>query len=275
MKFDMSAAWNEAMRLVGANKDVLFVIAGVFFFLPNVAFMLLFAGDMAAIEATQAANPDPEAVGAAMMAFYASVWWVLLLVALVQGVGMLGLLTLLSDRARPTVGQALATGAKLLLPYIAAQVIITFLLAAIFVVPFAIGAAAGAVTGILVGIVAVAVLAYVFTKLMLVSPVIAIERVTNPFAAIARSWRLTKGNSLRLFFFVFLIGVALIVVGSVLGMIVGVVFAFGGPESALIGQSLVSSLVNALFVTLLLAVLAAIHRQLTGGSPETISETFS
>ena len=31
------------------------------------------------------------------------------------------------------------------------------------------------------------------------APVIAIEEVRNPIAAITRSWRLTKGNSLRIF----------------------------------------------------------------------------
>ena len=35
MKFDMSAAWNEATRLMAANRDVLLIVAGVFFFQRN------------------------------------------------------------------------------------------------------------------------------------------------------------------------------------------------------------------------------------------------
>ena len=90
MKFDMTAAWNEAMRLANANRDVLLVVAGVFFFLPYVAFMLLFRDRMNALEAAQASRPDPEAASAAMMGFYGDIWWVILLIAVIQGIGMLG-----------------------------------------------------------------------------------------------------------------------------------------------------------------------------------------
>ena len=123
MKFDMSAAWNEAVRLMSGNRDVLLVVAGVFFFLPNVIFMLVFSSQLSAIEAAQASNPDPKAVWQAMMGFYGEIWWMILLMAVVQGIGMLGLLALLSDRSRPTVGEALKTGTKLLLPYIGAQLL--------------------------------------------------------------------------------------------------------------------------------------------------------
>ena len=108
MKFDMGAAWNEAMRLLAANRQVVAIVAGVFFFLPYLAFMLLFMNQMEALEASQMANPDPGAVGKAMFGFYGEIWWVLVLMAVIQAIGMLGLLALLTDRSRPTVGQALA-----------------------------------------------------------------------------------------------------------------------------------------------------------------------
>ena len=40
MKFDMGAAWNEAMRLISGNLQVIAIVAGVFFFLPYFAFSL-------------------------------------------------------------------------------------------------------------------------------------------------------------------------------------------------------------------------------------------
>ena len=107
MKFDMTAAWSEAMRTVAANRQVIAVVAGVFFFLPYLAFMLMFMNRMSALEAAQASNPDPEAMGEAMMGFYGETWWIVLLAAVIQGIGMLGLLTLLTDLSRPTVGDAL------------------------------------------------------------------------------------------------------------------------------------------------------------------------
>lgn len=275
MKFDMTAAWNEAIRLLGANRDVVMVVAGVFFFLPYVIFMLLFMNQMADLQAAQAASPDPEAMTNAMMGFYGEVWWVVLLMAVIQGVGMLGLLALLRDRARPTVGEALKTGAKYLLPYLGAQILTSFLMLLLLLIPFVVAGAAGTGAGVLVGLVVAAVAAYLFTKFSLVPPVIAVERVGNPLTALGRSWALTKGNTLRIFLFIVLLGIALLLISMVLGAIIGIILAFAGSETALIGQAIVSGFTNAVFVTIFLAVLAAIHRQLAGPAPETVGETFS
>jgi hypothetical protein len=274
MKFDMTAAWSEAVRLLAANRQVIAVVAGVFFFLPYVAFMLLFTNQMSALEASQAANPDPEAMGQAMLGFYGDIWWIVLIAAVIQGIGMLGLLTLLSDRARPTVGEALKIGAKLLLPYFGAQLLISVLLGLLILLPIAIGTAVSATAGVLLGIVAVVVFLYLFTKFLLAPAVIAIERQANPLTALGRSWRLTKGNSVRIFLFVFLLFVAVAVVGGVFSMVVGLVLALGGAETALIGQAVISGLVNAVFYVIFLGVLAAIYRQLAGASTEDVRETF-
>lgn len=275
MKFDMSAAWNEAVRLMSGNRDVLLVVAGVFFFLPNVIFMLVFSSQMAAIEAAQASNPDPKGVWQAMSGFYGEVWWMILLMALVQGVGMLGLLALLSDRSRPTVGEALKTGVKLLLPYIGAQLLTSLAFGLLALIPFAVGAGISPIAGVLLGLIALVAIFYIFTKFMLASPVIAIEKVSNPIEALSRSWRLTKGNSVRLFAFVVLLLIAMVIVGGVLSAIFGLVFAIMGAEIARVGNAIVSGVVNAAFYTIFLAALAAIHRQLAGPSPETVGETFS
>lgn len=273
MKFDMSAAWNEATRLMAANRDVLLVVAGVFFFLPYVAFMLLFMNEMAALEAAQASNPDPSAMGEAMFGFYGQVWWVVLLMALIQGVGMIGLLALLSDRSRPTVGEALKTGLRLLLPYVGAQLLASCIYGLLILVPIAVGAGTSAAVGVSVGLAAAVALAYLFVKFLLVSPVIAIEKVANPLAAMGRSWRLTKGNSLRLFFFVLLLLVALVIVGAVASMILGLGLALAGAEIALVGNAIVSGLINAAFYVVFLAVLAAVHRQLAGTQAEAAAPT--
>ena len=274
MKFDMGAAWNEAMRLIAANRQVVAIVAGVFFFLPYLAFMLLFMNQMEALEAAQMANPNPEAVGAAMMDFYGQIWWAILLMVVIQAIGMLGLLALLTDRSRPTVGEALSIGAKLFLPYLGAQLVVSVVLGIMMLLPFAVGAAVSVTAGVLLGLIAIVALCYLFTKFMLVPPVIAIERETNPLTALGRSWRLTKGNSVRLFFFMVLLLIAIVVIGGVVSMVVGLVFALFGATAALIGQAIVSGLLNAIWVVLFLAVLAAIHHQLAGPSTKTVRETF-
>ena len=115
---------------------------------------------------------------------------------------------------------------------------------------------------------------YIAIKLSLLAPVIAIEKVYNPLAALMRSWRLTKGNSLRIFAFLALLIIAVVVVSMVLGLIVGLVFGLAGGEVARIGGGLFNSLLNAVYVVLMLGVLAAIHRQLAGPDAEVLSETF-
>lgn len=274
MKFDMSAAWNEALRLISANRQVITIVAGVFFFLPYLAFMLLFMNQMNALEAAQASNPDPDAMGAAMMTFYGDVWWVILLFMVIQGIGMLGLLTLLTDRSRPTVGAALASGARLFIPYFGAQLLMGVVFGLLLLVPVAVGAGASAAAGVVLGIAAVIAFVYLFVKFLLTPAVIAIERQANPISALSRSWQLTKGNSLRIFLFIFLLFVAVMIVGGVFSMILGLLFALAGAEAAVIGQALVSGLVNAVFYVIFLGVIAAIYRQLAGTSGEALHETF-
>jgi hypothetical protein len=275
MKFDMSAAWSEAMRLIAGNRDVVLIVAGVFFFLPYVGFTMLMGDRMAGLQASaESGNTDPETAMAAMMSIYGSVWWVILLLTLLQGIGMLGLLALLKDRSRPTVGEALTIGVKSLLPYLAAQILAGLLMMILLVIPFVIGQAGSVGIAVLVGLIAFVAVIYLFTKFSLVPPVVVVDRVFNPLTALGRSWRLTKGNSFRLWLFYFLLIVAVIVVGMVLSIVVGLVFALAGPETALIGNALVAGLLNAAWATLFLAALAAAHRQLAGGTPEAVGETF-
>ena len=119
MKLDMGRAWNEATALVFANKDVVGIVAGVFFFLPYLALSLLMP---------DAAQPefDPQNTEAALDALstlYAENWWAFLLTSVLQMVGMLALFALLTDRARPTVGEALKRGTFGFPSYLATQVL--------------------------------------------------------------------------------------------------------------------------------------------------------
>ena len=41
MKLDMGRAWSDAIALLRGNQQVILIVAGVFFFLPNLALALL------------------------------------------------------------------------------------------------------------------------------------------------------------------------------------------------------------------------------------------
>ena len=274
-KLDLERAWNEATALLSANRDVVLIVAAVFFFLPNVISTLILPSQDALIMQIEAMGdqPDPEEIFALFGDYFAGSWWIYLVFGLVQAAGVLGLLALLTDRSRPTVGEALAFGGKALIPYIVAQILLGLAVILTPILLIALGAAINPGIAALLGIVGIVLMIYIWVKFSLLSPVIAIERVMNPIKALARSWRLTKGNSLRLFALYVLLIVALLV----LSLVAGLVFAlFGvlGETVGLLATAIGGGLISMAFTTIMLAVLAAAHRQLGGGSAEAARRTF-
>ena len=52
----MNRAWNDALRLLRASRDVILIVAGAFFFLPYFAFMLLTPDPLAGL--AKGTSPD-------------------------------------------------------------------------------------------------------------------------------------------------------------------------------------------------------------------------
>ena len=274
MKLDINRAWTDALSLIQSNLSVVAVVAGVFFFLPYLALMLLMP-DMAMTMEIEPGTEDPTEILNQLSAFYADIWPYMLLLAVAQTVGTLALLALLRADGRPTVGEALVTGAIGFLSYLGAMII--FYIGAVVVAGLLLGGAiASDITAlaVIVGIALFVGIIYLAIKFSLLAPVIAIERNYNPFTALIRSWRLTKGNSLRLFAFYVLLVIALAVISMVLSLIVMLVFGLMGSETMMIGSGLVNSALNAVYIVLMLGILAAVHRQLAGPDAEAESETF-
>ena len=274
MKLDMNRAWTDALSLIQANLGVVAIVAGVFFFLPYLAFMLLMPDAMTSMQ-FDADPADTQAVLDQFTAMYADIWWMIALMTIAQTVGTLALLALLRDENRPTVGQAIGIGAIGLLTSLAATIILYVGFGIVGGILLG-GAIASDITAlaVIVGILLFVALIYVAVKFSLLAPVIAIDKVYNPFAALARSWRLTKGNSVRLFVFYLLLIIALAVVSGVIGLIVALVFGLAGPDVAVFGTGFFNAILNAVYIVLMLGVLAGIHRQLAGPDAETMSETF-
>ena len=261
MIFDMNRAWREATEMVNANREVMLIVAGLFFFLPGLAFSLF-------VPAPQpAAGMTPEQAMALVSGFYSSnaVW--LILMAILQTVGMLTLLVLLRDQAKPTVGDALKRAATGILPYLASQFLVA--LGLVLVLGLVVGLAS-AIALIAAGVAMI----YAMVKVSLCPAIIAIERRNNPITVLTRSWALTKGNSFRLFLFYALLVVAIGVAALVVGGILGIVFAALGGTVQHIGQALVSGLIGSVATVYFVGLLASIHRQLAGPSAETITRTF-
>ncbi|MDD3799141.1 MAG: hypothetical protein PHE36_08190 [Novosphingobium sp.] len=270
MTFDMNRAWREAAEMVTANREVLLIVAGIFFFLPGLAAALLVPSMQ-----PPAHLEESEAL-AFMTRFYSdNALWIILM-AVVQTVGILTLLALLRDQAKPTVGDALKAGLVGIVPYLVAQIL--FALGLVMTVGLLI--AVTVTTGLaplmaIAGIAAFILTIYAFIKISLVPAVIAIEHVTNPVTVLTRSWLLTKGNSFRLLLFYALLVIVFLVLAAVIGAISGLLLALAGDGNASkIGEAVFSGLLGAVVTVYFVAILAAIHRQLAGPSAEAIGRTF-
>lgn len=277
-KLDMGKAWTQAMGLIGSNRETITAIAGLFFFLPSFAGGV-FIPEVTPPAAASSSGADPQVAFRALIdgvsALYAEFWPLMILLSVVQFIGSMALFALLTDRGNPTVGEALATGLKSIPSYIAAQLVSAAGVAVVFgVVIGLLGVVAPPAVVALVGLALIVVAVWLFIRLSLTAPVIAIEGVLNPFAALTRSWRLTKRNSLRILLFLFLlmftIGIIAALVSGILGLILT---AFGEPVAS-IGIDIVAGIVNALVTVIFLVVTAAIYRQLAGPSAGALAETF-
>lgn len=262
MKLDLNSAWDQAVRLIAANREVMLVLGGVFFFLPYVLFLLLVPmPDFAAVAGPSGENTP--ALMAAMNGFLADYWWAILLLSLVQTVGAIAVMAVIGDPARPTVRAAMRRGAGYLLPSVAAQILTTLAAMLVLFVAMLLGALAGskAVVATL-AVFSLPVIIWLLTRLSLSGPAVAIERVANPITALRRSWRLTSGNGLRLIAFYLLLFAAFFVISQVLGLIVGIFTALPGAEVAHVLGALLSGVIYAVLILITYAVLASVHRLL-------------
>lgn len=275
----MGAAWSSAMGLISQNKDTVGAIIGLFYFLPYLAVGLLApeAANPQPAEVAPGASPDAAARAALdqLTAAYADNWPVLLGVTVAQFIGSLTLLALLGNADSPTVGEAIRRGLGAAPSYFVSQV------ASALLVSLAVGVPLGLVMAIapgpLVGVAALAALiaaVYLFVKFSLLAPVVAIEGVRNPITALQRSWRLTKGNSFRIFIFILLLVIAIGIVSVLVSLILGLVFALFDQGIADIGNAVVAAIVNTVLGVVFVLVLAAVHQQLAGPTGEQIAATF-
>ena len=268
MKFDSNLAWKEASAAVAANREVVIALAGVFFLLPGLGMALLFP----APEPTTGINSKEAA--AVIADYYTSILPFLLPLWVFQSAGTLAILTLLTDRSLPTVREAIGDGARGVLAYVLAQVLLGVAVGLIGGTVLAIGSATGLALLTVVGLAVVGLLViYAGIKTSLVAPVVVVEGERNPVAALKRSWLLTEGNSLRIGLFYLLVGLAFLVVTSVIVAVAGIIAALiGGAQAGAIAGAVISSALNALMALYFVAMVAATHRQLAGPSASGVFE---
>lgn len=280
MNFDSNRAWQEATAAVRASRSLIMPVAGVFFLIPSVA-TSFFLGD---VQTEILSNLQKRDVLDAILAAEGGKILAITLVSLIAGLlGYLATIVLLTDHARPTVGEAIVRAARLLPTVIGATIagyLVMFLLAAVIsLVGGLLGLVLGTAGALLIFIALIVGLGALGARLSLTLPVVVVENVTNPVAALKRSWDLTRGNTWRLFGFYALLFIAYVVVAMIVMLVVGVfagLLAGSGPKSdaVLIVVALVGGALSTVVAVLVSGVLAAIHRQLAGLTKYAVEDTF-
>lgn len=262
MKLDLNAAWDQTVRLLGVNREMLLVLGGVFFFLPTVVFSLAVPmPDFAMVAGPEGENT--EALMAAMNGFIAQYWWAILLLLLVWNLGALAVMAVIGDPTRPTVGQAVRRGLSYLPTQFGSLIVTNLLTSLVLTAAFILGILTGSqLVAQALALLAFPVIIWLLTRWSLSSPTVAIEKTANPLAALRRSWGMTRGNALRLLAFYVLLFAAFFVVSQVLGLLFSVIVALPGAGIARVIEALLSGLLTAVLLLLIYAVLASVHRQL-------------
>jgi hypothetical protein len=259
-KFDGNLAWKQASAAVKANRDLLLALAGVLFFLPSFALIMLFKQPQVPPGAT------PAQMLPLMQDFLTTMAPWFLIGSVVQALGQLALVELLGRGGRPTVGDALRVALAALPSFIAVQLIIGFVMMAILVLAMTLGGLVAPVLGAALGVYLVV---QAFARLITASAVIVLERQRNPFVALMRALTLSRGNGFRIGNFLFLVAIAAALVLMVVSVVIGILAALtiGEGRVADIVTGFVSSSASALALTYFVAIVVAMHRQLAGGTP--------
>lgn len=168
MTLDLAGSFADAAAVLRRDKAVLPWIAGVFFFLPQLAVALFVPGVAVAETAT-----DAERLRAVFDALESVVHW-LLLAQLVQYLGIATLMALYLDRDRPHIGGAIRTALGTL-PRFAIAMFAANL------------AVLGGLLLIIPGL-------YLIGRLFLLAPVLVAERANGFAATLPRTFELTRGR---------------------------------------------------------------------------------
>lgn len=201
-----------------------------------------------------------------------------LIASLIAVVGQLALIRLVLTPGE-TVGSAIAHGLRRM-PILLIALILVVIALFIAAIPFGgVLAVAGVpltqsatptynLPTVIATLLYLALITYVGVRLVLTAPVVTAEPV-GILGLLRRSWQLTSGNWWRLFGFIMMFVVAMMIVVIAIAAVVGSVtgLAFGPPDplsaSALIG-ALVQGLVNAIVTLVFVVMLARIYAQLAG-----------
>lgn len=284
-KFSVGQALSTAFEIFKARFVPMAILTVIYY---AILFAIMGTVGMAMIGSIAMGGGDPISSGAGALggiillyvAIYAINFW--------QQAAMC---RLTSDRHEPSVGAAMTAGLGAILPLFGVLVLVLvagFVVALVFGIAIG-GAALGtqsSAVGVIAGLAMLAGAVYLALRLSMTLPAIAIEDHRNPITALRRSWDMTRGHVLRLLALFVIVGVvmglvAFTVLSATAGGMMASMAAGGGapgavPSMAAMGSFLVAMVLFGLTLGIfLMALIGAIHRQLSGESVAEVEATFA
>lgn len=286
MGLSVSQVFSSAFAMVRDRFGALLGLWATFFAI-QIAALVVFGGAMMGTIMSMGAGAMEDGgmgagMGVGMILTLIALYAVFVLIAFAQSAA---LNHMASSLHRPGFGESLSAGARSSVTLLGATVLLVI---AYFVVAIpigllvaAVGAASPGLSGILM-LLLLPVLVYVGCRLVLITPVVALDRVTNPITAITRTWALSRGNVLSIFLVLVVFVVGLIVVYGILAWPLissSMASASTGapPDLGSLGiLSMLGFLVAGVVTSLIgAAVISALHAALTGHLEEGTVEAFA
>jgi hypothetical protein len=231
---------------------------------------------------------DPAAItgmGIGFIIFMVLFYGAYLVLVLAQQAAMVTLASPLEDGS---FGTAMARGFKSALPFFGITVILGIAYVVIggglALLTAAVGLGsetAGAFLAVVMVVLFLPVIIYLGCRMAVLIPVVAVDQVFNPIAAIRRSWAVTRGRALGIFVATLLFVVlTLVIIGLPFLLVFGSLLGGEGePGAAAIGGILLGFLI---FIPLMVvytmfasAYTAALHSVVTDGGSERLEEVFA
>lgn len=242
---------------------------------------------MAGVAGLGAAFDDPAAIGGfgiGMMVFLVVFYAAYVVLLMAQQAAMV---TLASPLEPAVFGDAMMRGFRSCVPFLVISVVMlaVYFLGGIAVVALAsalsmTGSASGGVFAFLVMLASVPLLLFLACRFSVLVPVVAVDQVWGPIAAMRRSWSVTRGKTLRIL--VAMIGyfaIALVAVLLPFALIFAAADTAQNSPGLGIGLMVLGFLffvpVGIGFMLYSSTFLAALHSEVTGGGAERLEEVFA
>ncbi len=238
-KLNYMQCWNGAMALLGAHKEAILAIAGVFLFLPT----FLFAQFVQ--QPILTGDEDANGLLAIYSVYFSENALPIMLSNLVISFGGLAIYFTLAPSRDHTVADNLMAALKVFLIYLVAN-LLTGLLTLM-----------GFFFLILPGL-------YLASRFALVPIVIVDQAERNPIEALRKSWSLTQNNGFSILLFILIIAIVGTIAVGALQAVTGIVtgLATSGAGWPFI-ENLVASLTGTAFQLVLAVVVMSVYLELT------------